>query len=130
MIHVAALQGDCQDAQLDLETETQKGYLAPKSSWLIMGSVVVAYYAKLPSGLLDFQGTEGLKFYHTPDSLFQLLPVPVGDIWKRMSVFDPHNDQKICLAFQGWGQPKPKILLPPMPLVLSEIPGSGYPSSL
>lgn len=145
MIHVAALQGDCQDAQLDLETETQKGYLAPKSSWLIMGSVgvptqsspagrpvfvVVAYYAKLPSGLLDFQGTEGLKFYHTPDSLFQLLPVPVGDIWKRMGVFDPHNDQKICLAFQGWGQPKPKILLPPMPLVLSEIPGSGYPSSL
>uniref|UniRef100_A0A9L0KEX7 CTD small phosphatase 2 n=1 Tax=Equus asinus TaxID=9793 RepID=A0A9L0KEX7_EQUAS len=35
------------------------------------------------------KGTEGLKFYHTPDSLFQLLPVPVGDIWKRMGVFDP-----------------------------------------
>lgn len=61
--------------------------------------VVVDCYAKLSSKLLPFLRTKELKFYHTPTLSPVLGRTSIG---KCMGVFEPANEQKVCLAFQGW----------------------------
>lgn len=66
---------------------------------------VVVYYAKLSSKLLDFPGTQELKFYH-PLALSPVLERGWGvDIGKCLGVFEPPGEQKVCLTLQGRAQP-------------------------
>lgn len=61
----------------DVETESLKSGSVgvPAQIALAVSPVSLVHYARLPSELLDFQGTKEMKFFHVLGNSFQHSPV-------------------------------------------------------